>query len=50
MRTYYDIHLNDQRIESQELYKEEIVMAGRYLITKKCLEHDVAQVDPLGPR
>ncbi len=49
MRTYYDIHLNDQQIESQELNGEEIVKAGRYLITKKCLEHNIAEVDPLSP-
>lgn len=49
MRTYYDIRLNEQQIESQELHGEEIAKAGRYLIVKKCLDHNIAQVDPLGP-
>jgi aldehyde:ferredoxin oxidoreductase len=49
MRTYYDIHLGDRRIEKRELTGEAIVKAGRYLIVKKLLEMGAATVDPLSP-
>jgi len=49
MRTYYDIHLGDRRIDKRELHGEEIVRAGRYLIAKTLLELGAATVDPLSP-
>src|ERR671935_2284328 len=49
MRTYYDIHLNDRKIDKRELHGEEIVKAGRYWIAKTLLELDAATVDPLSP-
>ncbi len=49
MRTYYDIHLGDRRIDTRELHGEEIVRAGRYLIAKTLLELGAATVDPLSP-
>src|SRR5215475_11014796 len=50
MRTYYDIHLNDRRIEPRMLQGESIVKAGRYFIAKTLLELDAATVDPLSPQ
>jgi aldehyde:ferredoxin oxidoreductase len=50
MRTYYDIHLNDRRIDARPLEGEAIVKAGRYLIAKTLLELNAASVDPLSPR
>jgi aldehyde:ferredoxin oxidoreductase len=49
MRTYYDIHLGDRRIEKRELEGEAVVKAGRYLIAKTLLELGAATVDPLSP-
>src|SRR5213593_2006224 len=49
MRTYYDIHLDDRRIDSRTLKGEAIVKAGRYLIAKTLLELGAATVDPLSP-
>src|SRR5258707_14913397 len=49
MRTYYDIHLNDRRIDARSLEGESIVKAGRYLIAKTLLELGAATVDPLSP-
>jgi aldehyde:ferredoxin oxidoreductase len=49
MRKYLHIHLNQQTVEEKELHGEEIVKAGRYLITKTLVENGVATVDPLSP-
>jgi aldehyde:ferredoxin oxidoreductase len=49
MRTYYDIHLDDRRIDTRELEGEAVVKAGRYLIAKTLLELGAATVDPLSP-
>jgi aldehyde:ferredoxin oxidoreductase len=49
MRTYYDIRLNDRRIEGRMLEGEAIVKAGRYLIAKTLLDLGAATVDPLSP-
>src|SRR5499426_2457068 len=50
MRTYYDIHLSDRRIEPRTLEGESIVKAGRYFIAKTLLELGAATVDPLSPQ
>src|SRR5499427_6933560 len=50
MRTYYDIHLNDRRIEPRTLEGESIVKAGRYFIARTLLELGAATVDPLSPQ
>ena len=50
MRTYFDIHLNDQAVIAHELRGEEIVKAGRYLIAKTLVELGIAKVDPLSPQ
>ena len=49
MRTYYDIHLGDRRIDKRDLEGEAVVKAGRYFIAKTLLELDAATVDPLSP-
>ena len=49
MRKYYDINLNGLTVTPRELYGDEIVMAGRYLIAKTLVEMGAARVDPLGP-
>ena len=49
MRTYYDIHLDDRRIDSRTLEGEAIVKAGRYLIARTLLDLGAASVDPLSP-
>jgi aldehyde:ferredoxin oxidoreductase len=49
MRSYYDIHLGDRRIEKRELAGEAVVKAGRYLIARTLLELGAATVDPLSP-
>jgi len=47
MRTFYHIDLSDQSVKKQQLEGEDIVRAGRYLIAKTLVEHNVATVDPL---
>jgi len=49
MRSYYDIHLGDRRIEKRQLEGEAVVKAGRYFIAKTLLELGAATVDPLSP-
>ena len=49
MRKYYDIDLSSRSITTRELYGEEIVKAGRYLIAKTLVEMGAATVDPLSP-
>ena len=49
MRLFHDINLNDRSVSTRELQGEDIVYAGRYLIARTLLEHNAAQVDPLGP-
>ena len=49
MRTFYNINLNDQSIDKQELHGEEIIRAGRNLIARSLLDLGVADVDPLSP-
>jgi len=49
MRTYYDIHLDNRRIDARTLEGESIVKAGRYFIAKTLLELGAATVDPLSP-
>src|SRR5262245_16786457 len=49
MRTYYDIHLGDHRIESRTPEGETIVKAGRDLSATTLLELGAATVDPLSP-
>lgn len=49
MRKYHHIDLNSRDIRTDELHGEDIIRAGRYLIAKTLLEHDVAEADPLGP-
>lgn len=47
MRTYHDIDLSTQTIDSAEVTGEALARCGRYLIAKTLLEQDKAQVDPL---
>jgi aldehyde:ferredoxin oxidoreductase len=49
MRRYLHIHLQDQRIDTEQVEGEALVKAGRYLIAKTLVEGHVATVDPLGP-
>ncbi len=49
MRSYHQIHLNSQTIETETWSGEQIIKGGRYLIAKTLLESGVATVDPLGP-
>jgi aldehyde:ferredoxin oxidoreductase len=49
MRKYHDIRLDDQTISTRELNGEDVVKAGRYLITKTLLDLGAATVDPLSP-
>jgi aldehyde:ferredoxin oxidoreductase len=49
MRRYLHIHLQHQRIDTEQLEGEALVKAGRYLIAKTLVEGQVATVDPLGP-
>jgi aldehyde:ferredoxin oxidoreductase len=50
MRKYHEIRLDDQTISTRELHGEDIVRAGRYLITKTLLERGAATVEPLSPQ
>ncbi len=50
MRVYYDIRLDDRRLDKRELHGEQIVKAGRYLIARTLLDLDAAGVDPLSPQ
>lgn len=49
MRKYIDIHLNEHKIATREVDKDEAVKAGRWLISKILLDAGVATADPLGP-
>ncbi len=49
VRKYLHINLNDRTIETEEWSGEQLVKAGRHLITKTLLESGAATVDPLGP-
>jgi len=50
VRVYYDIRLDDRRLDKRELHGEQIVKAGRYLIARTLLDLDAAGVDPLSPQ
>ncbi|MBX2836433.1 MAG: aldehyde ferredoxin oxidoreductase [Gammaproteobacteria bacterium] len=47
MRTYHDIDLSTQTIDSAEVTGESLARCGRYLIAKTLLEQNKAKVDPL---
>lgn len=49
MRKYFDIQLDNRAVSSKELHGEEIVKAGRYLISKILVDMGAAKVDPLSP-
>ncbi|MBO31553.1 MAG: aldehyde ferredoxin oxidoreductase [Rhodospirillaceae bacterium] len=49
MRTYLQINLEDQSIETEELSGEALVRAGRHLIAKTLLEREIAKIDALSP-
>ena len=48
-RKYHHIDLNTREIKTDQLEGEDVVRAGRYLIAKTLLEHNVAEADPMGP-
>jgi aldehyde:ferredoxin oxidoreductase len=48
-RNYLYIDLANQSVDTEALQGDALVKAGRYLIAKKMVEQDLAQVDPLGP-
>ncbi len=49
MRTYLNINLPSQTVESETWSGEQLVKAGRHLIAKTLVDMNVATVDPLGP-
>ena len=50
MRQYHQIDLATKTVTTDELHGEDIVRAGRYLISKTLLESNVATVDPLSEK